>query len=94
MSPQILTANHLAQGEVVFLAAEGEWVTDITQARIAADEESAKALEEIGTRDVARNLVVEPYLIDVEDRSGELVPSRNRERIRAQGPTVHPDFQR
>ncbi|MEO1017049.1 MAG: DUF2849 domain-containing protein [Pseudomonadota bacterium] len=94
MTPQVLTANHLALGDVVFLTIDETWDADIAKARVATDSDQAKALEVIGAQDVDRNLIVEPYLIDVEDREGKPVPLRNRERIRAQGPTTHAAFQR
>ncbi len=94
MNLQVLTANHLAMGDVVFLDAADEWVRDVAQARLAATPDEAAALEAIGNAHVDMNLIVEPYLIDVEDRNGIPVPLRNRERIRAKGPTVHAQFQR
>lgn len=92
MSSQILTANRLIDGAVVFLAADGQWVTRLGGLRIAADEEAAAALEATGARDAAAQIVVAPYLIDVAEANGHVVPTRYRERIRAFGPSTHPEL--
>ena len=92
MSAQILTANRLIDGAVVFLAADGSWNTHLTGVHVAADKESAAALEAIGARDAAAQIVVAPYLIDVAEEGGRYVPTRYRERIRAFGPSTHPEL--
>ena len=43
-----------------------------------------------GTAEAA--IVVDPYAIKVTDEGGEIRPVRYRERIRAFGPPVHPEF--
>ena len=50
-----------------------------------------KALEDRGTYDAARNLVVEPYLVEVREDGGRLVPLRARERVRVLGPSILDD---
>ena len=92
MSAQILTANRLIDGAVVFLAADGSWNTHLTGVHTATDKESAAALEAIGARDAAAQIVVAPYLIDVAEENGRLVPTRYREHIRAFGPSTHPEL--
>ena len=37
-------------------------------------------------------LVVEPYMIDVVLDDGSPIPTSYRERVRALGPTIHPDI--
>jgi hypothetical protein len=37
-------------------------------------------------------VVVEPYAIEVIRDAGDVRPVRYRERIRAFGPSIHPDF--
>ena len=90
-SPQIsvLSANRLGDGAVVYLAGSGAWVTDIEGAIVARSADEAKTLEARGTRDVAeRNLVVEPYLVEMREVAGGLVPLRQRERVRLWGPSI------
>ena len=40
----------------------------------------------------AAAIVIDPYLITVTDENGEIRPASLRERIRAYGPSTHPEF--
>jgi hypothetical protein len=84
----VLTANRLQDGVVVYLAAGSRWVESIEAAIIARSADEARALQEQGARDSARNLVVEPYLAEVADTGSRLVPARMRERVRVDGPSI------
>jgi len=92
-APQIsvLTANRLGDGIVVFLDFEGAWSEDIALAVVARDPDEARALEDRGAYDSARNLVVEPYLVEVREAGGNLTPIRYRERVRVAGPSILDD---
>ncbi len=92
MSAQVLTANRLADGDVVYLTAAGAWSTSIDEARIADGKEEAAALDAAGAKAAAAQIVVAPYLIDVGEDAGHVVPLRYRERIRAYGPSNRPDL--
>ena len=87
----VLTANRLQDGIAVYLAAGGRWVESIEAAVVARSAEEARALQEHGARDAARNLVVEPYLAEVAEAGGRLVPARMRERVRVEGPSILDD---
>ena len=92
MTRSVLTANHLLSGEAVFLT-EGElWSPHIDDALAVEDSDGKAWLEAAGARSVAAQVVVEPYLIDVEAQGPSLVPVRFRERLRTLGPTVRPDL--
>jgi hypothetical protein len=84
---QIVTGNNLGEGRVVFQTASG-WSLAIAQAEVLLTKESAEAALARALADAAANIVVEPYLIDVKPEAGRLVPTRLRERIRAEGPTT------
>ena len=86
---QIVTANRLTDGIVVFQDATGGWSEDF--ARAAAYDDATAALARAG-EDVAASLVVYPYAIEVELRNGHYAPKALREAIRAAGPTVRPDL--
>jgi len=88
MALQMITANRLADGAVVFLGEGGQWVEQFAGAVIAADEAQATALQHAAEASVAGAEVVGPYLIEVSEQAGRLLPSRYRERIRVQGPSV------
>jgi hypothetical protein len=89
--PSILTGNRLGDGAVVFLAADGRWVESIDAAAIARSSDETQALEAHGVHDAARNLVVEPYLAEVREAGGRLIPVRARERVRVDGPSILDD---
>ncbi len=86
---QIVTANRLIDGIVVFQDEAGGWSEDF--ARAAAHEDAAAALARAG-EDVAASLIVDPYAIEVELRNGHYAPKALREAIRASGPTVRRDL--
>ena len=90
--PHLVIANRLRDGIVVFLGTEQRWVEHVRECTPAADEHAGEKLLEAGLRAVARQEVVDPALIEVVQRGGELVPVLMRERIRALGPTVRSDL--
>jgi hypothetical protein len=84
----ILTANRLSDGRAVFLDFEGAWNESIDVALVARTSQELTELEARGAFDAAQNLVVEPYLVEVRETDGCLVPVRQRERVRAGGPSI------
>lgn len=89
---QVVTANRLADGLVIFLSDHDAWSEDLSRACIAADKAAAEALLAAAERAVNAQTVVGPYLIDITDNAGSLAPVQLRERIRAAGPTIRPDL--
>ncbi|KQQ36883.1 nitrite reductase [Rhizobium sp. Leaf306] len=88
MADKVLTANRLSDGIAVWLDAAGRWTENLQEALVARHAEAVSSLEAIGKRDFAENKVVDVNVIDVEETEGKLWPTRLRERIRAQGPTM------
>ena len=88
MTAQVLTANGLLDGEVVFFAG-GRWVQHISEADVFIGDAGAPAL---AAAEAQPTVVVAPYLIDVAPSEGVPVPVAYRERVRALGPTIHPDM--
>lgn len=88
MKPQILTANRLGDGIVVFLARDGGWSEHIDDSRVADDETGRVEMVAAGERAVAAGAVVGPYLIEAILSGGQIRAVRLRERIRAAGPTA------
>ncbi|MFD1332854.1 DUF2849 domain-containing protein [Methylopila musalis] len=91
---QVVTANRLIDGLVVYLAPGGEWTERLNEAELLASPETLAAAVEAGKRSEAARVVVESYPIDVEREPSGLRPLRLREVIRAAGPTVRPDLAR
>jgi hypothetical protein len=87
---QVMTANRLRDGDVVFLTRSGEWSLAIDNAVLAQEPQAAAALEGRAKADEKATLVTGSYLFDAERIDGKIKASHIRERIRAQGPTVHP----
>ena len=88
MVQQMVTANRLSDGAVVFLASGGRWVERFESGRLANNEAEAAALQQIAEAAVTCAEVVAPYLIELGEIDGRLQPSRYRERIRADGPSI------
>lgn len=89
---QVLTANRLADGEAVWLAADHSWADAIDAAEIARDASAAERLARIGEASRLANAVVDVTLIEIDLVAGRIAPKRLRERIRAAGPTNRPDL--
>jgi len=90
--PQILTANLLGDGLVVFLGVGGSWSASLEGAHLAHSDADVAQLEALGGKAAQDNHIVDPYLIEVEGNSGALSPIEMRERRRAMGPSVNLEF--
>ena len=84
---QVLTANRLVDGAVLYWRAGG-WVEAFGEADVFAQNEEAKAALAKAQRFVAANAVVNPYLFALQDGR----PAKERERIRALGPSMRTDL--
>ncbi|HET9572660.1 MAG TPA: DUF2849 domain-containing protein [Methyloceanibacter sp.] len=81
--PNVVTANRLTDGIVVYLAPDGSWVEDIARARIASTDNETKALEDVAAKDVKARKVVAVYPMEVALVDGAVDPLSVREKIRA-----------
>jgi Protein of unknown function (DUF2849) len=81
--PDIITANRLTDGIVVYLGADGSWVEELARARVATTEDEIKALESEAAKAVAERRVVAAYPMAVGIEDGAPVALSVRERIRA-----------
>jgi hypothetical protein len=88
---QILTANRLRDGEVVYWKA-GSWVEALADAEVFPDKADADAALKAADKAVQDRLVVSPYLFEVRRDGSVLRPVKEREIIRAAGPTVRLDL--
>ena len=92
MSQQVISANRLGDGVVVYLAADNSWSEFIAGSVIALDEPTADGLLAHAKQAEQDRVVIDPYLIDVAEVDGEVRPTKYREFIRATGPSVRPDL--
>ncbi len=81
-----LTANDLLTGDTVFWN-QGAWVEQFADAQIFEGDDADAALALAETQITT---VVTPYLFDVQETPEGLAPVAYRERVRALGPTNHP----
>ncbi len=95
---QVVIANRLSDGLVVFLAAapgapRGDWKLRLDEASVAAEDARAEELLALSLASAReRHEVIEPYLIEVEQTASGLRPTKYREVIRCLGPTVRLDL--
>lgn len=84
-TPKVLTANDLLEGDVIYLAEDGRWTRDLSQAEILTDEADAQ-LRLIEAEQQADRLVG-PYLADVTPGANGPEPVHFREAFRRTGPS-------
>jgi hypothetical protein len=89
---QVLTANRLIDGEVVYLAPGDAWVETLDAARVFDSKADAEAALALGAEAERRQLIVHAYLFDITQVGDRLKPVKQREVIRAAGPTVRRDL--
>jgi len=89
--PQVVSANRLAEGTVVFLAQDDHWKESLADAQVFADKTAMEDGLSRAARAVAKNEVVDIAPMDVDSTPRGLEPRHIRDRIRAAGPTVRLD---
>lgn len=88
MTVQILTANRLGDGAVVYRAQAGGWTERLGESLVLASAQDAmETLADAQTPEASLE-VVGPYLMPVDNTGGEIRPVETREHIRAKGPSV------
>ena len=92
MTNQVISANRLDNGIVVYLTAYGDWTERLAHAQVIDGKDQGEAALDVAFGAVEACIVVDPYLIDIDDSGGERRPTLNRELIRAKGPTVRLDL--
>ncbi len=89
---QVMTANRLRDGDVVFLTRSGDWSEKIDDAALALEPQAAAALEARAAGDVEKTLVTGQYLFEATRVHGKIRADHIRERIRTLGPSVRTDL--
>ena len=84
--PRILTGNRLETGDVLWWNGS-DWSLHLRDA-VAIGDEGEALLAKL----IAAERINDPALIDVTGTPGAWVPTTTRERVRAVGPSVRPDF--
>ncbi|MEG9861717.1 MAG: DUF2849 domain-containing protein [Parvularculales bacterium] len=89
---QMVTANRLRDGEVVYLTSEGTWTEVLEEGAVSKGRDEGEALLARAMPSVEAREVVEPYLFAVVEQNGCFVPVSVREQIRMAGPTTRLDL--
>ena len=92
MTQQVVSANRLTDGLVVYLTTGASWSEQLVDGHIAADDAAAERLLAVAKQAEEDRVVIDPYLIGVVEFDGVLRPKKYREYIRAMGPSVRPDL--
>lgn len=92
MAPQMVTANRLSDGAVVYFTSGKGWSESFADGAVWNDKDSAETALNESKESVKARIVVEPYLFDVALTEAGPKPTSARERIRADHkPTIEPD---
>jgi len=89
-NPQMLTANRLRDGDVIYWR-KGGWVLEFADGEVFADAAAAATALAAAEAFVTGNEVVAPYLFEVREEEGKIRPVKEREIIRRAGPSVRTD---
>ena len=90
--PQMVTANRLIDGTVVYMTAGNSWSEHFVDGAVWNDKDSAEGALKASDDAVAARLVVGPYLIEVATTENGPEPTSAKERIRAAHlPTFAPE---
>ena len=87
----IITANRLTDGAVLYLGPAGDWSERLDGSWLAESREDEERGLALGLQAEADLIVVGAYATAVERLGDRLAPVSQRERIRANGPTVPAD---
>lgn len=89
--PKTVTAWETASGRSVWMTADGGWTSDPEKVGVFTGDEAEARLADAAKQE---SIVTDPYFMEVTE-TGEIAGRETlRETIRANGPTIHPDFQR
>lgn len=90
--PQVMTANRLIDGDVVYLTADERWSLELCDAVVVAPDDDKTKWDDAVTRAEDANEIMAPYWFDVSHEGGVIEPVSQKERIRAKGPTIRTDL--
>jgi Protein of unknown function (DUF2849) len=85
---QVVSANRLTDGIVVYLGARDDWVEGLEAAAVFVSEAECEAGLEKGRAAVAANLIVDPFAVAVVEEAGARRAVSLRDAIRALGPSI------
>ena len=84
-TPKVVTANHLLEGDVIYMKADNSWTRELAEAELITDE--AEAQLRLLEADGQKNVVVGAYLADAKAGENGPEPPHFREEFRRTGPS-------
>jgi hypothetical protein len=84
--PGIVSANDLLSGAVIYLAADGKWVSSMSEAEFITEPERAE--ERLTLAESQPEIAVGAYLAPADNTDAGPVPNHFRESFRAAGPSA------
>ncbi len=88
LTKNVISANRLDDGVVVFVGRDGGWVEGLKHARLFAHAEEAEKNLGLARASEAANVVVDVYAFAVKCEGPKITPVTLRDAIRAAGPTI------
>ncbi|MCJ9428488.1 DUF2849 domain-containing protein [Kordiimonas marina] len=90
--PQMVIANRLDDGRVVFLTSSGDWSARAADAAVADDDVSVDALRSVASASEAANRVLSVEVIEADVHNGVPHPAHMKFAMQAKGPSVRADL--
>ncbi len=84
-TPKVVTANHLLEGDAIWLTDADEWTRDLAEAELIEDE--AHAQLRLLHAQSQPQIAVGPYLADARQGAHGAEPTHFREAFRTRGPS-------
>lgn len=89
-TPKVVTANHLLEGDVIYMTPAGDWTRSHSEAELLEDEDRANAA--LAKAQAQPLKIVGAYLADAtQGDDGKPVPVHFREAFRTRGPSNYPE---
>jgi len=88
--PQIVTANHLLEGDVIYMTASGDWSRKHEDAKLFEERDEADAALKLAQSQA--HMLAGAYLADARlGEDGKPQPVHFREAFRTRGPSNYPN---
>ncbi|MAP93570.1 MAG: hypothetical protein CMK07_01350 [Ponticaulis sp.] len=88
-TPTVVTAWDVRTGATVYRLPDGGWSEDVSKAAVLSGDDAQDALEAAGKDE---GQILDPYVMEVTPEGDVAGRETLRETIRANGPTIHPEY--
>ncbi|MEM8630164.1 MAG: DUF2849 domain-containing protein [Pseudomonadota bacterium] len=84
-TPKVVTANHLLEGDVIWLDRNAQWTRSLSEAQLLMDAETASVW--LSKAQAQADVAVGAYLADAAEGAAGPEPTHFREAFRRRGPS-------